>query len=107
MRVWKPSLTADTLSRVLKKGSLGAPRFAAPNSTAPSCIGRDPTPAYGNPFSAPASLGMLCTRRGVVPKDASVSGDPSYSLAFFANCCGRRDNPTTYAEEVSNGVATS
>jgi hypothetical protein len=35
---------------------------------------------------------MLCTRRVVVPKDASVSGDPSYSLAFSANCSGRRDH---------------
>jgi hypothetical protein len=50
MRVWKPSLTADTLSRVLKKGSLGAPRFAAPNSTAPSCIGRDPNARLREPF---------------------------------------------------------
>jgi hypothetical protein len=38
--------------RVLEKGSLRAPRLAAPYYTAPFTIGRDPTRASGSPFSA-------------------------------------------------------
>jgi hypothetical protein len=43
-------------------------------------------------------LGNLWTSRVMVPKDASVSGDPSYSLAFCANCSGLRDHHTICPE---------
>jgi hypothetical protein len=36
-----------------------------------------------------------CPSRVGGPKDASVSGDPSYQLPFSANCSGRRDRHPT------------
>ena len=54
---------------MLKKGSLGAPRFTAAYYTAPLSIGRDPTRASGSPFQHPASAGAPA-----VPPAAAVRG---------------------------------